>query len=188
MTEASMNAADTEEPGRKSFWFIALGVIVFLAGGLAAANLFAATVISVLFVGGMMIAGGILEIVHAFGIKSWGSFILWFLTGVLYTIAGILTFYNPLLATAILTLLIAISLIAAGVTRIWAGISQRHSRGWAWMVAAGILTLLVGLLIMLRWPVNSLWVLGIFLAVDLMFQGLAYITYGLGLRRHPAVP
>lgn len=187
MTEASVNAANVQETGKKSFWFVALGVVVFLAGAIAAANLFVATVISVLVVGGMMIAGGVLEIVHSFSIKSWGSFILWFLTGVLYTIAGILTFYNPLLATAILTLFIAISLIAAGLARIWAGIWQRNSSGWAWMVAAGILTLLVGLLIMLRWPVNSLWVIGIFLAVDLMFQGLAYITYGLGLRRHSTV-
>lgn len=187
MTEASINAANVQESGKKSFWFVALGVIVFLAGALAAANLFLATVISVLFVGGMMIAAGILEIVHSFGVKSWGTFILWLLTGVLYTIAGILTFYNPLLATAILTLLIAISLVAAGIARIWAGISQRHSSGWGWMVAAGLLTLLVGLVIMLRWPVNSLWVIGIFLAVDLMFQGVAYVTYGLGLKRHPAV-
>jgi uncharacterized membrane protein HdeD (DUF308 family) len=185
MTEASMNAGNMREPGGSSFWFIALGVIVFLAGALAAANLFVATVISVLFVGGMMVAGGILEIVHSFAIKSWGSFFLWFLMGVLYTIAGILTFYNPLLATAILTLSIAISLIAAGLVRIWAGITQQNSRGWGWMVAAGILTLLVGLLIMLRWPINSLWVMGMFLAVDLMFQGLAYFSYGLGLRRHP---
>ena len=187
MTEASVNAANVQEAGKKSFWFIALGLIVFLLGGFAAANLFVATVISVLFVGGMMIAGGILEIIHSFGVKTWGSFVLWFLTGVLYTIAGILTFYNPLLATAILTLFIAISLIAAGLVRIWAGISQRNSSGWGWMVAAGIMTLLVGLLIMLRWPVNSLWVIGIFLAVDLMFQGLAYFTYGLGMRRHPTV-
>lgn len=187
MTDASVDAAVVQETGKKSFWFIVLGVIVFLLGAIAAANLFVATVISVLFVAGMMIAGGILEIVHSFGVKSWGSFFLWFLTGVLYTIAGILTFYNPLLATAVLTLFIAISLIAAGLVRIWAGIAQRHSSGWAWMVAAGILTLLVGLLIMLRWPVNSLWVIGIFLAVDLMFQGLAYFTYGLGLRRHPHV-
>lgn len=187
MTDASMNAANMQEAGKKSLWFVALGVIVFLLGALAAANLFVATVVSVLFVGGMMIAAGIAEIVHAFSVKTWGSFFLWILTGVMYTIAGILTFYNPLLTTSILTLFIAMSLIAAGLVRIWAGISQRRSNGWAWMVAGGILTLLVGVLVLLRWPVNSLWVIGIFLAVDLMFQGVAYFTYGLGMRRHPAV-
>lgn len=187
MAQASINPPETQEGGRKSFWFVVLGAIVLAAGLIAAANLLVATVISVLFVGAMMFAGGILEIVHSFGVKSWGWFILWFLTGVLYAIAGLLTFYNPLLASAILTLLIAASLVAAGVARIFAGFTQRQSSGWGWMVAAGILTLIVGLVIFLRWPVNSLWVLGIFLAVDLMFQGLSYITYGLGLRGR-AVP
>lgn len=182
MAEASGNPAIVEEAGKKSFWFIILGVIVLIAGFIAAANLFLATFISILFVGAMMIAGGILEIIHSFGVKSWGSFFLWFLTGVLYTVAGVLTFYNPLLATAVITLLIAWSLIAAGVFRIWIGIRQRNSSGWGWMIAAGVLTLIVGVIILLRWPINSLWVLGMFLAIDLMFQGLSYITYGLGLK------
>lgn len=182
MAEASANPASVEEAGKKSFWFVVLGVIVLIAGMIAAANLFLATFISILFVGAMMIAGGILEIIHSFGVKTWGGFILWFLTGVLYAVAGVLTFSNPLLATAVITLLIALSLIAAGIVRIWLGITQRRSSGWGWMVAAGILTLIVGVMILMRWPVNSLWVLGIFLAVDLMFQGLSYITYGLGLK------
>jgi uncharacterized membrane protein HdeD (DUF308 family) len=182
MTETSVNPASSPEVGKKSFWFIALGVIVLIAGGIAAFNLLAATVVSVLFVGAMMLAGGLIEIVHSFGVKTWGGFFLWFLTGLLYAIAGILTFYNPLLASVVLTLLIAASLIAAGLVRIWVGISQRHSSGWGWMVAAGIVTLIVGVLILLRWPINSLWVLGIFLAVDLMFQGWSYIVYGSGLR------
>ncbi|TKT69086.1 HdeD family acid-resistance protein [Aquamicrobium sp. LC103] len=187
MTDASIHPENSQEAGKKSFWFIVLGVVVLIAGGIAAANLLVATVVSVLFVGAMMLAGGIIEIVHSFTVKTWGGFFLWFLTGLLYAAAGLLTFYNPLLASAILTLLIAASLVAAGLVRIWAGISQRRSSGWGWMVAAGVLTLLVGLLIMLRWPVNSLWVLGIFLAVDLMFQGWSYIAYGFGLRSNPAI-
>lgn len=182
MTEASANTENFPEAGKKSFWFIALGVIVLIAGVIATLNLFAATVVSILFVGAMMLVGGFVEIVHSFGVKTWGGFFLWFLTGVLYAIAGILTFYNPLLASVIMTLLIAASLIAAGVARIWIGISQRRSSGWGWMVAAGILTLIVGVVILLRWPINSLWVLGMFLAVDLMFQGWSYILYGLGLK------
>lgn len=183
--QVSASSGNSEEGRRRSFWFVLLGVIVLIAGVIAAANLLFATLISVLYVGALMLVGGVVEIIHAFGVRTWGGFFLWLLTGILYAIAGILTFYNPLLASAVLTLLIAASLVAAGVVRIGAGISQRRSSGWGWMVAAGVVTLIVGILIMLRWPVNSLWVLGIFLAIDLMFQGWSYIGYGLGLRRNP---
>lgn len=185
MSGASEGSVGNGEVRRKSFWFTILGVIILIAGAVAAANLLAATLVSVFFVGAMMLVGGIVEIVHAFGVRTWGGFFLWLLAGILYAIAGLLTFYNPLLASAVLTLFIAASLIAAGVVRIWVGFTERNSSGWGWMVAGGVVTLAVGLLILLRWPINSLWVLGIFLAVDLMLQGLSYIAYGLGLKRRP---
>jgi len=186
MAQVVENPTSGEQAGKTSLWFIVLGVILLAAGVFATANLFMATFVSVLLVGAMMIVGGIVEIIHAFGVRTWGGFALWLLTGILYTLAGVLTFYNPLLATAVITLMIAASLVAAGVVRIWAGFTQRGSSGWGWIVAGGIVTLLVGLIIMMRWPVNSLWVLGIFLAVDLMVQGLSYVTYGLGFKRPPA--
>jgi uncharacterized membrane protein HdeD (DUF308 family) len=174
------------QAGKRSLWFVVLGVIMLAAGLFAAADLLMATFVSVLMVGAMMIVGGLVEIVHAFGVRTWGGFTLWLLTGILYAAAGLLTFYNPLFATAVITLMIAASLVAAGAVRIWAGFTQLGSSGWGWIVAGGIVTLVVGLIIMLRWPINSLWVLGIFLAVDLMLQGVSYVTYGLGFKRSSA--
>jgi uncharacterized membrane protein HdeD (DUF308 family) len=69
------------------------------------------------------------------------------------------------------------------VLRIWVGFQQKGSSGWGWVVAAGVITLLAGVLIALRWPVNSLWVLGLFLAIDLIFQGWAFIALGMALKK-----
>ena len=186
MADVSEVPLSGEKAGKRSLWFVVLGLIVFAAGMIAAANLFVATFVSVLMVGAMMIAGGVIEIVHAFGVRTWGGFFLWLLTGILYTVAGVLTFYNPLLATLAITLMIGASLIGAGLVRVWVGFAHRGSSGWGWVVAGGLLTVVVGVMILLRWPVNSIWVLGLFLAIDLMFQGLSYITYGLGFKRSPA--
>lgn len=186
MAEVTQDQVNAGQAGKRSLWFVVLGVIVFATGLFAAANLLVATFVSVLMVGVMMIIGGIAEIVHAFGVRTWGGFALWLLAGILYTAAGVLTFYNPLLASAIITLMIAASLIAAGAVRIVAGFTHRGSSGWGWVVFGGIVTLAVGLVILLRWPINSLWVLGLFLAVDLMLQGLSYVTYGFGFKRSPA--
>lgn len=164
-------------------WFVVLGVVLLIFGGIAFGNLFIATVASVYLVGWMMLMAGVVEIIHAFGVKSWSRFFYWLLSGLVYAVAGFFAFYNPLLASAVLTFLLAVALVASGVLRIWAGFGQRGTSGWGWMVAAGVVTLLVGILIALRWPVNSLWVLGLFLAIDLVFQGWTFIAFGLALKK-----
>lgn len=163
-------------------WFVALGAAFVVLGIVAFLNLFVATVASVYFIGILMIIGGVLHIAEAFGVKGWGSFILWLLGGVLYTAAGVLVFMNPLLASAVLTLTLAIALVASGLMRIWIGIKERPRNNWGWVVASGVVTLVLGIIIALGWPVNSLWVLGMFLAIDLIFQGWAYVALGLALR------
>lgn len=164
-------------------WFVALGVLLLILGGIAFANLLVATVASVLFVGSMMLVGGIVEIVHAFGVRTWERFFFWFLSGLLYAVAGILAFANPLLASSVLTILLAIALAASGGFRIAFAMNHKDAKNWGWIVAAGAVSVLAGLLIALGWPVNSLWVLGMFLAVDLVMQGWALIAVGLALKR-----
>lgn len=164
-------------------WFVALGVLLLIFGGIAFGNLFIATVASVYVVGWLMLMAGVVEIIHAFGVKSWGRFFYWLLSGLLYAVAGFFAFYNPLLASAVFTFLLAVALIAAGLLRIWVGYQHRTEQGSGWIIAAGVVTTLAGLVIAFGWPVNSLWVLGLFLAIDLVFQGWTFIAFGLALKR-----
>ena len=180
---ASVTSAAESEVRSKWGWFVVLGVALLALGVIAAGNLMVATAASVFFVGAMMIVAGIVEIVHAFGVKSWGGFFLWLLSGILYVVAGYFAFANPMLASAVMTLFLAASLIASGVLRVWIGFTGKDLSGWGWVVAAGLLTIVAGVVIMIGWPVNSLWILGLFLAVDLIFQGISFIAFGFGLKR-----
>ncbi len=163
-------------------WFVALGIVMLIVGVIALGNLLAATVASVYLVGIMMLIAGGAEIAHAFGVKTWGGFFLWLLGGLLYAVGGIIAFSNPLLAAGVLTLLLAISLIAAGLARLWIGWKHWSHKGSGWIVVAALITLACGILIALRWPVNSVWVLGMFLAIDMIFQGWTSIALGLALK------
>ena len=78
----------------KSGWIVALGVVYLLAGFIALGSVVMATVASVLVVGVMMIIAGVAEVFSAFQVKSWAKFLLWVLLGVLYIIAGFVTFEN----------------------------------------------------------------------------------------------
>jgi len=164
--------------------FVALGILLIVLGFFAFGNLVAATIASVLFVGAMMTVGAVFQIIHAFQVKRWGGFVVWLLSGLLYGAAGVIILFNPVLGAATLTLLFAAAMIVAGIFRIWWSYKVKPITGWGWILASGIITLLVGLLFTIQWPANSLILLGIVLAVDLTFQGVASIGVGLALKRH----
>jgi len=175
--------SDTAPLRAKSGWIIALGVVYLIAGFIALGSVAMATVASVLVVGVMMIIAGVAEVFSAFQIKTWGKFLLWALLGVLYIFAGFVTFENPLLAAVLLTLILGASLVASGIMRIFLGFSMKRETPWIWVVLSGVITLLLGLLILARWPVSSLYILGLFLGIDLIMAGVGWIGLGFGLRR-----
>jgi hypothetical protein len=118
----------------KRGWIVALGIVYFIAGLIALGSVVMATIVSVFVVGIMMLIAGVAEVFHAFQIKTWGRFLLWFLLGVLYIVADFLTFENPLLAAALLTLLLGVSLIASGIMRIVLAFNMKEGMPWIWVV------------------------------------------------------
>lgn len=163
-------------------WFLALGILLLIFGFLALANLFVATVASVFYIGMMMLVGGIAYLVHAFQVKGWDHILFWAASGILYTLAGILAFWNPALTAVIVTFFMAVALIVAGIFRLWIGFRMRPMRGSGWVIFGGAITALAGLVIALGWPVNSLWILGLFLAIDLTMQGWALVAVALAAK------
>ncbi len=166
-----------------SGWIIALGVVYVIAGFIALGSVVMATVASVFVVGVMMIIAGVAEVFNAFQIKTWGKFLVWALLGVLYIIAGFFAFENPLLAAAVLTLVLGASLVASGLVRIFLAFSMKRESPWIWVALSGVITLLLGGIILAHWPVSSVYTLGIFLGIDLIFAGASWIGLGFGLRR-----
>jgi uncharacterized membrane protein HdeD (DUF308 family) len=189
MTNASQTLGDpragpdTAPLRAKWGWIVALGVVYTVAGFIALGSVAMATVVSVFVVGVMMIVAGVAEVISAFQIKSWGKFLLWVLLGLLYVVAGFVTFQNPLLAAVLLTLILGASLVASGVMRIILAFSMKRETPWIWVALSGAVTLLLGVLILMRWPVSSLYILGLFLGIDLIVAGASWVGIGLGLRR-----
>ena len=163
-------------------WFVALGVGELILGGIASANLLAANLASVLFIGAAMLVGGIFQIVHAFSARGIRGFLFWLLGGVVYGAAGAIILYDPILASLTLSLLAGVFLLSAGILRAWAGFHCRPAAGWRWIVAAGVLTFCVGVILIAAWPAIGLWLLGAMLVVDLIFQGWGFIAFGIALK------
>jgi uncharacterized membrane protein HdeD (DUF308 family) len=168
-------------------WIVALGVVFLIAGFIAVGGAVAATASAVMIIGIMMIMGGAAEIVAAFSVKGWGKFAVWMLLGLLYVGAGFIAIMNPFAAATILTLLLGAALVAGGVLRIFIAFSMKAAgKPWGWIVVSGLVTLLLGAMIIAQWPASSFFVLGIFLGIDLIFIGSGWVTMGLALKNRPA--
>jgi len=175
------------EPLRaKRGWIVALGVIYVLAGLIALSSVALATVASVFVVGVMMLTAGVAEVINAFQLKSWGKFLLWIALGILYIMAGFATFENPLLTAALLTLMLGAALVVSGIVRIILAFCMKEGKGLPWLgvVLSGVITTLLGIIILAHWPVSSVYILGFFLGIDLVFAGIGWIFVGLDLKRH----
>ena len=98
-------------------WIVALGIIFMIAGVIALGSVVMATVSAIYVIGVMMIMAGATEIATAFSVKEWGRFALWLLLGLLYVAAGVICFFRPFEAAAIVTLMLGIALMIGGVVR-----------------------------------------------------------------------
>ena len=164
-------------------WIVALGIVFMIAGVIALGSVVMATETAVLVVGIMMVMAGVAEIIAAFNVKDWGKFAVWMLLGLLYVAAGVMCWTNPLMAATTLTLFLGIALAIGGVVRGFLAWSVREAgKPWGWVAVSALITLLLGLMIIAHWPYSSLYTLGVFLGIDLIFIGSGWLTIGLALK------
>jgi len=163
-------------------WFAALGAAFILAGAIAFGALVTATIASVLVNGVVMIIAGGAEIGIGLHMKSWGRLVLLCVAGALLVVAGLFCFYNPLLAAAALTLALGAALCATGLVRIYVASQMGHETPWRIAILSGLVTFFLGVVILAGWPVNGWYVLGLFLAIDLIFYGVALLGLAYQLR------
>ncbi len=159
----------------------AFGVLLVVLGFAALFFSLIATIATVTLNGVLFLLAGGAEIGIGMQSRGWGQFFLWLIGGVLYLAAGVLCIVNPLLASVVLTLLLGCGLLAAGLVRIYLAtqLPPGEPRGLVFLAAA--VTILLGLIIVSHWPLDSVYVLGTLLGVDLLFHGVGWASFGMGL-------
>lgn len=167
---------------RKWGWFVALGVGLLTGGVIAGLNLYVSTLVSVFYIAASMLIGGVMQVFHAFTTHGWRNRIVYLLAGLLYALASAIAVFNPLLSAVSVSLVVGVLLIATGAVRIATGIQASRHHGWGWMVASGVVTVIVGGAVVAAWPAIGLSLLGAILTFDLLFQGYAFIAFGLSMR------
>jgi uncharacterized membrane protein HdeD (DUF308 family) len=159
----------------------AFGVLLVVLGAAALFFSLIATIATVTLNGVLFLIAGMAEIGIGMHSRVWGRFFLWVIGGLLYLAAGVLCIVNPMLASVVLTFLLGCGLIAAGVVRLVLAVQLPTGQPRGLVFVAAAVTILLGFIIVAHWPLDSVYVLGTLLGVDLLFHGVGWVSFGMGL-------
>jgi uncharacterized membrane protein HdeD (DUF308 family) len=162
-------------------WFLILGIVTIVLGMLVIGVPLMGTLAAVWMLSVLLIAGGIGQLIGAFWARRWSGFFLALLTGILYLAVGILIIDQPFKAAASLTLLVASFLIVGGIFRIVASLTYRFG-GWIWPLLNGVISLMLGIFIWRHWPADALWVIGLFVGIEMVLSGWTWVMLALAVR------
>lgn len=161
-------------------WPIVLILIGVLALALPAVTSFAVARI----LAWVLFFDGIIQIFYAFKSQGIGRFIWKMLIAVLYILGGLYLLANPLVKVAALTLMLAIFFIIEGMIDLFTYLSNAMAGGSHWLLVHSIVTVLLGVMIWRRWPLSSLWAVGILAGISILMNGITRLMLALALRRH----
>jgi uncharacterized membrane protein HdeD (DUF308 family) len=166
-------------------WFVVLGIALIALGVVCIMGDVTATLVTVLALGWLLVIGAVVALVQAVRTYDWSGFFLYFLTALLRGVAGYVLIRYPGSGEVSITILLASLFIVGGLFRTVGATSMRFP-SWGWTAFSGIVSFIVGFLLIYQLPTTSLWFIGFLVGVDFIFDGIALITLGTAVKRVPA--
>ena len=163
---------------KHSTFAIVTGIVLVVLGIFAMGSPLFTGVAVAIMVGILMVFSGITRTVFSFGAPTLASGILGVVIGLLTIVAGIVVLAHPLLGLATLTLVLAAYFLIDGVFEIGYAFQLKPTKGWAWTLFSGVVTLLLALMIWLQWPLSGAWAIGLLVGIQIFFAG--WSMFGLG--------
>ena len=161
-------------------WFLAFGIGLVLLGAAAVWRAVTATVVTMLFFGWLLIVACALEVAQAVMVGHWAGFFHHLLAAILFGVVGFLLVMKPIISAEVATIFMAAFFLIGGLFELL-GSAVIQLPGWGWQVADGVITIALGLMVFAQWPASGLWVIGLFVGIDLIFYGIAWIALAVGL-------
>jgi uncharacterized membrane protein HdeD (DUF308 family) len=172
----------TGEVKNRSGWSIFMGVLTAALGAFLIVYPLATATITTLLLGWVMIFVGIAQFVFALHSQTVGNFFLKILLGALYGITGVALAFFPFEGVEALTALLGtLLLVQAGLLTVSA-FQVKPLDGWGWFLADAIASLLMGILIIAKWPSSTFWAIGTLVGVAVLMGGISRIVIASKIR------
>lgn len=181
-------------------WLLALGILMLVLGVIGLGMSYRLTFLAMFWFGILATIGGVGQIFDAFHHKGWKGIVWHVAIGIVYIIAGMVLIFVPVSAAFWMTLFIAISLVVTGVMRIFMAFQVRNQGSvWWWVLLTGIISIILGILVwgtitppgpevlatpeaQLAWIRSWGWVIGMFVAVELIVEGISLTSIALATK------
>jgi uncharacterized membrane protein HdeD (DUF308 family) len=172
----------TEEVKKRSAWSIFMGIVTAALGCFLIVYPLATAAITTVLLGWALIFVGLAQFVFAVYSQTIGNFFLKVLLSLLYGICGIALAFFPIAGVAALTgVLGTLLLIQAGLLAATA-FQLRPVEGWGWFLFDAATNLLLGILILAKWPSSSIWAIGTLVGVSVVMSGISRIMIATKIR------
>ena len=163
-------------------WLFTLGTVSLALGILAIIAPFISAVTFEVAIGSIFVLGGIAHTIYSFWAQEWGCFLYELFGGILYLLIGLTLWANPGAGVFLVALLMAILLVMQGVVQLALSFELRPMFSWSWIFISGIISVLLGAFIWLPWPGSSFGLIGLLVAISLLFRGWSTLILGLSTR------
>ena len=177
---------DADTLRKYSTWFTIYGVVMALLGILAIAMPVVATLATSIFIGWLLVVGGVLGLYAVYSAGKDAPGFWWnLITAILYLAAGIVLLGNPVTGALSLTLVLAAYLLAGGGAKLVLGFQHKREipQAWLWVLFSGLVDIVLGFLIIMGLPATAFWAIGLLVGINLLMMGVAFVVTALSCKK-----
>jgi uncharacterized membrane protein HdeD (DUF308 family) len=170
-------------------WLLALGVVLILFGGLILTTplgVITATLTTEIWIAAALVVAGVLQLAHGLRATEWSARLWQMLGGIVFIVGGLLMFVYPTSGLVSLTMIVAVTLVAQGITSLLVSGGVPGWTGRNWLVLSAVLSIVAGLLVLFDLPTSAGWTLGTIVGAVLLLQGISLTLLALEVRRASA--
>jgi len=167
-------------------WLLALGIVLILFGFLILTTpmgVVTASLTTEIWIAAAMVAAGVLQLMHGLRAGNWSRAVWQMLGGAIFIAGGIMIFLYPTLGLVSLTMIIAVTLVAQGITSLMVGGGINNAGSRRWLILSAVISIVAGLLILFDLPSSAGWTLGTIVGAALLLQGISLTLLALEVRR-----
>jgi uncharacterized membrane protein HdeD (DUF308 family) len=176
------------EDVRKSWgWLLTFGILLIVLGVICILGDVTATFATMLAFGWLLLISGVVALVHAFRTRTWSGFFLYLLSALLRGFTGYLLIRYPGAGALGFTMILALFFIVGGVFRAIGAEMMKFPR-WGWAVFSGVVSILLGAMLLAQMPAASIWFIGFAIGVDLIIDGISLVGFATAIHGLPSLP
>ncbi len=180
-----VQAQFAEAVRQHSTLFLVEGIVLVVLGFLAILLPQIASLTVDLLLGWLFLIGGVFGLFTTFWTKPAPGFWWSLISAIVSIVAGLALLIFPRTGIVSLTIVVVAFFLIEGIATIMYAIEHRRELigRWGWMLASGIITLVLAFLIWAMLPTAAAWVIGLLAGVDMVFGGAAVIGIALAARK-----